>query len=237
MRKLLLLSALLFAGTGCAAPAEQVSAPQGAQVGVPLEVLDVAATTWIITVGKDGAGWGSCVAISTMQMKGGGWRTLFLTAKHVVSHKAGINKVVRMWPSSASAPCKAVGVHPDPHVDLALVEAILPMRPEVADFAYDKSGKFPVPLGRALYALGYPLDPMTIRITVGFAGNQPGTMTTPIAPGNSGGPVVLEDGRVVGVGTSIEVTQIGAAWHVSHYTPVDLLWLVPAVEGWALLSE
>ncbi|MCP3953690.1 MAG: trypsin-like serine protease, partial [Desulfobacterales bacterium] len=71
---------------------------------------------------------------------------------------------------------------------------------------YDSSGLIP---GRPLYAIGNPVK-LSNSVTSGvFSGHEKGFVQTnaQIYPGNSGGPLVTENGQVVGINTFKKITR------------------------------
>lgn len=120
--------------------------------------------------------------------------TDLLTAAHVVDGCAGLARV-------DGAPLDLVAVHPD--LDLALLSSRARSRSWIA-----LGG--PAALGQRVFALGYPffgrygtglnMTAGNVSVMAGLADDPDGlTITAPVQPGNSGGPLLGRDGRLVGV--------------------------------------
>lgn len=120
--------------------------------------------------------------------------TDLLTAAHVVDDCAGLARV-------DGAPLDLVAVHPD--LDLALLSSRARSRSWIA-----LGG--PAALGQRVFALGYPffgrygtglnMTAGNVSVMAGLADDPDGlTITAPVQPGNSGGPLLGRDGRLVGV--------------------------------------
>lgn len=131
-----------------------------------------------------------------------GW---VLTAKHVLP-------LARDWPTFAH-----------PTRDLALVKID----------GLEGSARFAAPpaFGTPVYALGWH-NGSAERLTVGLQGRTPGTMSAPIFPGASGGPVMNKDGCVIGVVARVMYSHIGQpepefyiVSFCSWYVPVDTDWI------------
>ena len=123
-----------------------------------------------------------------------------ITNRHVVEGATSIHAVYE------GSTFQAQYVSTDPARDLAVIEVCCSrsFKPLViGDYSDAK-------LGSDVYALGYPLGLDTVRVTAGvvsgldylLAANEYWIQTdAALNPGNSGGPLVLADGEVIGVNT------------------------------------
>lgn len=120
--------------------------------------------------------------------------TDLVTAAHVVADCSGLARI-------DGAPLDLVAVHPD--LDLALLSSRERSRSWIA------LGSAPA-LGQRVFALGYPffgrygtglnMTAGNVSVMVGLADDPDGlTITAPVQPGNSGGPLLGRDGRLIGV--------------------------------------
>lgn len=152
---------------------------------------------------------------------GGGF---FVTNAHVVEN----GRQLTLNLGGGAYPARQVAI--DKKLDLAIVKADL------------DAGKIPaVPLagdvkqGRNVYAVGYPLGKFlgeSVKITNGIVsalegvGGDPTLLgfTAAVQPGNSGGPLIDEQGRVVG----IVVLRLENAQNVNYAVKVD--YLVPLLK-------
>lgn len=171
--------------------------------GVALRPLDRATVRIVAlrgaeTVGSDGAGSLPTVVPRAAHGSGvvvhrDGW---ILTARHVVE---GADHLVVLLPGETRA-VAARTAWLDPERDLAFVRVAEPL-----GYAIALENPPGLVLGQAVDASGYPLDP-TERWPNASAGQlgrplNDGRVQLSIAlnPGNSGGPVAVEGGRLIGV--------------------------------------
>ena len=135
---------------------------------------------------------------------------LILTNRHVVEGASRISAVVT---DTVSYDATLRGY--DESVDLAVLRICCDVGFSTAQLVEVGS----VSIGDRVYALGYPLGANSIRVTEGivsaseyFAYYNAYVIQTDAAlnPGNSGGPLIRADGKVVGINTaSVDQTQSG----------------------------
>ena len=143
---------------------------------------------------------------------------LVLTNRHVVEGASRISAVVT---DTVSYDATLRGY--DESVDLAVLRICCN-----AGFSYAQLVEVgSVSIGERVYALGYPLGANSIRVTEGivsaseyFAYYNAYVIQTDAAlnPGNSGGPLIRPDGKVVGINTaSVDQTQSGRSVEGTGY--------------------
>ena len=135
---------------------------------------------------------------------------LILTNRHVIERASRISAVV-----SNNIRYDATLRGFDGDVDLAVLRICCDVGFSTAQLVEVGS----VSIGDRVYALGYPLGASSIRVTEGivsaseyFAYYNAYVIQTDAAlnPGNSGGPLIRADGKVVGINTaSVDQTQSG----------------------------
>jgi len=141
-------------------------------------------------------------------------RHLLLTNRHVLAprrdrfHDVRLNTPCRVQLRNKTEYAAAVvGLPKDNELDLALLEAtvpgLVPLGP-IAEFSEVKQGQ-------RVAAVGHPLG-LDFTISDGIVSGKRGMYiqtTTPISPGNSGGPLVNARGKVVGVCTLLIGAKVG----------------------------
>lgn len=154
---------------------------------------------------------------------------LFITNAHVV------REARRIWvhiPLLGLVPLAAHVVGICPEADLALVrlsdDAIAYIKEQLGTLLYFECGDSDtVKPTDTVLALGYPLGQNHVKITSGvisgkefIEGNFLIQITAPVNPGNSGGPLVTLDGKVVGIAVAgvMEAQNVGYAIPVNELT-------------------
>jgi len=144
---------------------------------------------------------------------------ILLTALHVVQDA---NQLSIVLPGRSAVEADVVGI--DIEHDLALLHAPAAPQPGPTPLALGTSAG--VQLGQAIAVLGYPLpspEHPTVTVTQGIVSalrTQQGFIQIDAAvnPGNSGGPVLAPDGRVIGV---VDASVRGAQ-NFNFAVPIDL---------------
>lgn len=155
-----------------------------------------------------------------------------LTNYHVV---ADANEVVVVMEGDTVLETVVVGI--DPALDVALLQTfVAPLLTDAVDFAAPDDLR----IGQPAYAIGYPLGigkSISSGIVSGISRVIPRTTSSwlspfiqtdaAISPGNSGGPLVDDCGRVIGLITSA-ILEFGAE-NIGFAIPVEVL--APVVEA------
>jgi len=172
--------------------------------------------------GRPGQGTGFCVAPDGR----------ILTAAHVVD---GASKISVKFADGVQWGAKIEKI--DLQNDLALLKTER-KTPEFLEVSNPKD----LAMGQQVYTLGFPATGI-LGEQVKFTGGQISSMsgirgteslmqiTVPVHPGNSGGPLLTEDGKVVGVITSTAGFQ--AFFHYTGTLPQNINWAVKS--SYALL--
>jgi serine protease Do len=168
---------------------------------------------------------------------------LFITNAHVVSEAR------RIWvhiPLLGLVPLAAHVVGICPETDLALLrlqeDAITYIKQQLGSLVFfelgDSDGVKPTD---TVLALGYPLGQNHVKTTSGVIsgkefidGNFLIQITAPVNPGNSGGPLITMDGKVVG----IAVAGVMEAQNVGYAIPVkELRSMLPFLKDGGLVRK
>jgi hypothetical protein len=134
-------------------------------------------------------GYGSGFAVS---------RTLLATNCHVIKGAASIQ--VHFWAAKKQAPGRQAIC--DERRDVAFVAVAVPEDTAILEFAIERPTQ-----GQQIWVWGFPLgravaaEPSLSQGIVSATDSQPGyvVLESSGAPGNSGGPVVGTDGKVIGI--------------------------------------
>lgn len=131
-----------------------------------------------------------------------------LTCSHVVE---GADSVTVVLPLLGGTEHKASILSLAPDYDLAVL--VMDILPETHILPMGASSA--LKLRQTLTAVGYPLGQTALKVSDGvYAGFQGALQhTVSISPGNSGGPLINDDGEVVGVNSSgvMEASNVGYA--------------------------
>ena len=186
----------LFAAVGCVdlavaeSPAVQIYADFNARVAY----VETVGTLFDDTVERDS---GSGLLIGDR---------LVITNNHLIPPETNFRKLevfVRLG-SRQAAPFAINSIRRDPSRDLVALELAQPIpppsRPKCPIRLMDQDQS--VPVGSSIFVLGYPVD-QDISISPGIVSNKTGPngrwqTTTPLNPGNSGGPAFGESGLLIG---------------------------------------
>jgi len=143
---------------------------------------------------------------------------VLLTALHVVQEA---NQVSVALPGQSAVEADVVGI--DIEHDLAVLHALAAPQPGPTPLALGNSTG--IQLGQAIAVVGYPLpspEHPTVTVTQGIVSalrTQQGfiQIDASVNPGNSGGPVLAPDGRVIGVVDA----SIRGAQNFNFAVPID----------------
>lgn len=182
----------------------------------PPKWLKAAETAWYASGTSNS---GTAVPIAAEPNDDCTWRVLFLTPAHVVADGAAFDLLLGgvLWGS-------ATVYRVDLEADAALLLATLAERPSVPELRYD-----PLREGERVYHSGYGGGDEEERwISRGIAAG-PNRATVYVTPGDSGAPIIDEDGRIAGY-----VVRLGALPHPHHQFIFGHVYLVPlaAIESW-----
>jgi S1-C subfamily serine protease len=193
---------------------------------------------------------GAGVILKSVQMPDGAYRTYILTASHIVGDAKEVQVIDFHYMSKLYVASKttyeARVVEVASAIDIALVEIRSDCSLGRSSQLVDYNGLHDVSLCDHIYTIGTPtLEPPSL--TEGRLALISGPLlriTSPIAPGNSGGPVFLKDGRILGIITAIKGIygsdgQRVMVFHMAVATaaPSIALWLKCAGAGFLLEDD
>ncbi len=150
-----------------------------------------------------------------------------LTSYHVINGKGSISVQ-----NSKGETFKVVRYYTDPINDIAILK--------ISDTAFGKLGSLPYSIkkgsagiGDAVYTLGYPKDDVVLGD--GYVSSKTGLngdtiayqVAIPVNPGNSGGPLLDNNGNIVGVINGKESKTDGAAFAVKSKYIMEALNAIP----------
>ncbi len=157
---------------------------------------------------------------------------LVATAAHVVSQAS----LITLSTNNGRSVGDVIGI--DNSTDVALVEARTHLDGHIFSFASQRP-----PVGTPVAAIGFP-EGLPITFTAGSVSALDRTITlddgtertgmiqtdTPVNPGNSGGPLLTTDGRVVGIVDALLQNAAGIGYAVDAQTAAPLLdgWKTPS---------
>lgn len=186
-------------------------------------------------------GLGSGIGVLSIQQQDGTFLNLILTNRHVVTNaQGGVESplvATSLWTGAISQGV-VLNVLPDNQPDMALV-AITTRAPMFTIPIADSSQ---IAFAQKVYAIGNPLG-LVGSITAGVIShpNRPDLggenvggriiqFDAPISPGNSGGPLITVDGRLIGINTfTIPGGPQSPAQNINFAFPADI--------GFKLLME
>ena len=139
-----------------------------------------------------------------------GHRALLLTNRHVIEGtNAGQGTLEIFTQDHAALPAQLAAVPSDPEIDLALLivpgAETLAVMGDLQDFASLQAGD-------EVVAIGHPLElefTMTNGIISALRDHLYIQNSAPINPGSSGGPLLNQSGRIVGISTAIRKDSQG----------------------------
>lgn len=158
------------------------------------------------------SGLGSGIGIRTEQAADGTYINYILTNRHVVQESDGQNAktmvVTSLW-TGETFKGEVMNVLPEGSPDMALVAIRTPQPLFIIPVANSKTVAF----GQRVYAIGNPLG-LAGSVTAGVISHprRPAEelgagsgyviqFDAPISPGNSGGPLITQDGMLIGINT------------------------------------
>lgn len=147
-------------------------------------------------------------------------RRMVLTAAHVVRNAYSVTCILPLS-GGDEIPAHVVAVLPE--LDMALLRLELPAELDRSVRPLRLGDSDSVRPGDPLFAYGYPLSQMSVKVTDGvYSGIENGKLqhSVPISPGNSGGPLVDRHGDVVGVNIQLIVKGVNTALA----SPINLLY-------------
>ena len=134
-----------------------------------------------------------------------------LTCSHVIEHAA---KILITIPDMGNEEYETEILCVHPELDIALLKTNFKNKKYLELGNSDK-----IENGQDVIALGYPLGQSKLKFTKGIVSGLQNCMIqtdTPLNPGNSGGPLLDTNGKVIGINTSI----ISGAKNVGYATPI-----------------
>lgn len=155
---------------------------------------------------------GSCAPVHCEQQGEGSWRVTFLTAKHVVDGDSYLAPWIVTNPRGDKLEYGIVSaMHPT--LDVALVTFTSDRPFEIFEFIDTEMRR-----GDPAWVVGYPLA-QHLSITKGWIGER-FHVSAPIIFGNSGGPVLDYQGRIVGVISTVGIFRGHPITHMACFVPI-----------------
>lgn len=127
---------------------------------------------------------------------------------------------------------KAKVVYQDPQYDIAIIKIVDQNFTPLSNLPY-KLKKHPIGMGENVYTLGFPKDDAVlgegyVSSKTGHAGDTTAyQVSIPVNPGNSGGPLLDNEGNVIGVISAKENQIDGAAFAVKSKYILEALSAIP----------
>lgn len=128
---------------------------------------------------------------------------------------------------------KASVIHVDPEKDLAILH--------ISDSTFATSNRIPytfrkheMELGEDIFTIGYPRDEAVygegyLSSATGYSGDTTAyQISVPVNPGNSGGPLLDQDGHVIGIISGKQKGLDGAAFAIKSRALIESLNRIPA---------
>lgn len=165
---------------------------------------------------------GSGVAIPLGHLRSGGAKTyvVVLTCEHIVR---GSNEVAVVLPMRGKSEIPARILSLCKELDLALLGFEVDSKYDAFIQALPLGDSDQLRQGQRLRAYGFPLGQKSLKVTDGvYSGYQNGFImhSSPISPGNSGGPLFDEHHQVVGINRAVDgrsnASNVGYAVPISH---------------------
>lgn len=165
---------------------------------------------------------GSGVVIPLDRLRSGGQKSYFvvLTCEHTVRGSSEVSVVLPMRGKS-EIPARILSLCQE--LDLALLGFELDHKYTSFVQALPLGDSDQLRQGQPLRAYGFPLGQKSLKVTDGvYSGYQSGFImhSSPISPGNSGGPLFDENHKVVGINRAIDsrsnASNVGYAVPISH---------------------
>lgn len=188
-------------------------------------------------------GLGSGIGVASLKQKDGTYLNLILTNRHVVTNDKGELDtpltVTSLW-TGKEYKGEVLYILSENQLDMALV-AIRTSKP-LSTVSIEDSNK--IAFGQKVYAIGNPLGLMG-SVTAGVIsyparpdftkGDGEGRIIqfdAPISPGNSGGPLITQDGKLIGINTfTIPGDFQNPAQNINFAYPADVGFKL-LMEGW-----
>ena len=176
-------------------------------LSAPEKVSPIAAGTHAPTISSsvwkviDKDGHGSAFPVAEVQSPSGKPLVVFLTARHVTSVVVG-DRIVQDLSGNRKMKVTRVAAHATKDVSLFWAERAANDAAPIKTFAL--APQVDMEIGLSLFGAGYPGKLNHFKVVRGFLGS-PNIVSMAVAGGMSGMPIMLNDGRVVGILSSYPV--------------------------------
>lgn len=154
---------------------------------------------------------GSCAPISCEIQPDYSWEVVFLTAKHVVEGLEFVHWVASTPDGKLLEDGEVLAAHEKLDVALVRFKSLW----KVDTFRFIPQDPKP---GDPAWVIGYPLA-RYISVTKGYIGER-FHVSAPIIFGNSGGPVLDSQGRIIGVISTVGIYRGQYILHMACFVPV-----------------